>query len=62
MIWHAAQNNVFPLKAGVVESLESALRAGMIYSFYHTYKIGANILITYYTPDILEWINNDELN
>ncbi|KAI9209531.1 delta-aminolevulinic acid dehydratase [Polychytrium aggregatum] len=45
MLWHAAQNKVFDLRVGVLESLESALRAG------------ADILITYYTPLILDWIN-----
>lgn len=28
MLWHAANNGVFKLKDGVVEALESALRAG----------------------------------
>ncbi|KAJ2991911.1 hypothetical protein HDV02_003395 [Globomyces sp. JEL0801] len=45
MIYHAAQNGVFELKAGVLESLESAFRAG------------ANILITYFTPDLLDWLD-----
>ncbi|KAI8998202.1 hypothetical protein BC832DRAFT_561591 [Gaertneriomyces semiglobifer] len=44
MLWHAANNGVVDLKAGVLESLEAALRAG------------ANILITYYTPELLDWI------
>ncbi|KAJ3098680.1 hypothetical protein HDU97_003797 [Phlyctochytrium planicorne] len=45
MIWHAAQNKVFDLKAGVFEATESALRAG------------ANIIITYYTPWLLDWLD-----
>eukprot|EP00842_Homolaphlyctis_polyrhiza_P004293 jgi/Hompol1/4865/HPOL_003968-RA len=45
MIWHAAQHKVFDLRAGVMESLESAQRAG------------ASILITYYTPWILDWLS-----
>lgn len=49
MLWHAAQANVVPLKAAVVESLEAGLRAG------------ANILITYYTPMLLDMINNNEI-
>jgi len=44
MLWHAAQAGVFTLKDGVVESLLGALRAG------------ASILITYYAPDLLDWI------
>ena len=41
MLWHASENRVVDLKAGVLESLESAIRAG------------ASILITYYTPWVL---------
>ena len=41
MLWHASEKHVVDLKAGVLESLESAVRAG------------ATILITYYTPWIL---------
>ena len=44
MLWHGAQNGVFELKEAVLESLVSAKRAG------------ATILITYYTPMILEWL------
>ncbi len=44
MLWHAADKKVIDLKAGVLESLESAMRAG------------ANIVITYYTPWVLEWL------
>ncbi|ORX93407.1 delta-aminolevulinic acid dehydratase [Basidiobolus meristosporus CBS 931.73] len=43
-LWHAAQNGVFDLKTGVLESLEGAMRAG------------ANIILTYYTPDLLDWL------
>ena len=41
MLWHASENNVVDLREGVLESLESAIRAG------------ATILITYYTPWVL---------
>jgi delta-aminolevulinic acid dehydratase/porphobilinogen synthase len=41
MLWHASEKHVVDLKAGVLESLESAIRAG------------ASILITYYTPWVL---------
>ncbi|KAI9347985.1 hypothetical protein DFJ73DRAFT_449149 [Zopfochytrium polystomum] len=44
MIYYAAQNKVFDLRAGVMEATESALRAG------------ANLIITYYTPQLLEWL------
>jgi len=45
MLWHSAQAGVFDLKTAVLESLEGALRAG------------ANILITYYTPNLLDWLD-----
>lgn len=44
MLWHAAEAGVFTLKDGVMEGLLGALRAG------------ATILITYYTPQLLDWI------
>ncbi|UYV67267.1 ALAD [Cordylochernes scorpioides] len=45
MLYHAAQNKVFDLKAIVMESMTSFKRAG------------ANVIITYYAPKILEWIS-----
>ncbi|KAJ3155938.1 hypothetical protein HDU89_005501 [Geranomyces variabilis] len=45
MLWHAAQAGALDLKPAVLESLESGLRAG------------ANILITYYTPLLLDWLS-----
>ncbi|KAI9341131.1 hypothetical protein BDR26DRAFT_802352 [Obelidium mucronatum] len=45
MLYHAAKNGVFELKVGVMEATEACLRAG------------ANIIITYYTPQILDWLN-----
>ncbi|ORY36646.1 delta-aminolevulinic acid dehydratase [Rhizoclosmatium globosum] len=48
MLWHAAQNKVFDLKVGVMEATEACLRAG------------ASIVITYYTPQILEWLLQKE--
>ncbi|KAI0230032.1 Aminolevulinate dehydratase [Massospora cicadina] len=44
MLWHAAQAGVFTLRDGVMESLLGALRAG------------ATIIITYYTPELLDWL------
>ncbi|TPX33203.1 porphobilinogen synthase [Synchytrium microbalum] len=45
MLWWAAQHKVFDLRVGVMESLNAAVRAG------------ANILITYYTPLLLDWLS-----
>ena len=47
MIWHAAQAGVFDLKTGVMESMDGFVRAG------------ANFILTYYTPQILEWIKEE---
>jgi len=44
MLYHAAEKGAFPLKAAVMESLQSMRRAGV------------DILITYYTPQVLDWI------
>ena len=46
MIYHAAQAGSFDLKTGVMESLTCARRAG------------ADILISYFTPHVLEWLSS----
>ncbi|ORZ30713.1 hypothetical protein BCR44DRAFT_35171 [Catenaria anguillulae PL171] len=48
MLWHGAQAGVYQLKDAVKESLEAGLRAG------------ATILITYYTPMVLQWLKEDQ--
>lgn len=45
MLCHAASNGVLSLKDGVMESLVGARRAG------------ATILITYFTPQVLDWLS-----
>ncbi|KAI7863726.1 delta-aminolevulinic acid dehydratase [Spinellus fusiger] len=44
MLYHAAQHGVFDLKAIVLESMEGFLRAG------------ATLVLTYYTPQLLDWL------
>lgn len=44
MLWHGAKNGAFDLKAIVMESLTAMRRAG------------ADVLITYYTPLVLDII------
>jgi len=44
MLWHAAKANAFDLKTAVLESLTGMRRAG------------ADIIITYYTPRLLDWL------
>ncbi|KAJ3368334.1 hypothetical protein GGF31_006425 [Allomyces arbusculus] len=46
MLYHGAAAGAYALEDAVLESLESGLRAG------------ATILITYYTPQVLEWIQS----
>jgi len=46
MLWHAASNGAFDLKTAVLESLRGMRRAG------------ADIIITYYTPRLLDWLQN----
>jgi porphobilinogen synthase len=45
MLWHGAKAGAFSLQSSVMESLESCIRAG------------ASILITYFTPQILTWLD-----
>ncbi|CAF0736527.1 unnamed protein product [Rotaria sordida] len=44
MLWHAAHANAFDLRMAVIESLIGMRRAG------------ADILITYFTPQLLDWL------
>uniref|UniRef100_A0A3P9CC07 Delta-aminolevulinic acid dehydratase n=2 Tax=Haplochromini TaxID=319058 RepID=A0A3P9CC07_9CICH len=44
MIWHGAQAGAFDLKAAVMEAMTAFRRAG------------ADIIITYYTPQLLTWL------
>jgi len=44
MLWHAAAAGAMDLKASVLETLNSLRRAG------------ADIIITYYTPRLLDWL------
>lgn len=48
MIHHAATAGVFDLRAGVHESIVSFRRAG------------ADIILTYFTPQILQWLHDDK--
>lgn len=48
MLWHGARGNAFDLRAAVIESLVGMRRAG------------ADILITYYTPQLLEWLKDPQ--
>lgn len=49
MIWHGAQNGAFDLREIVMESCRCMARAG------------ASIIISYYTPRILDWIAESKL-
>eukprot|EP00759_Apiculatamorpha_spiralis_P007325 PhF_6_TR1433/c0_g1_i2/m.2531/K01698/hemB, ALAD; porphobilinogen synthase len=48
MLYHGAKAGSIDLKAGVMESMQSMRRAG------------ADIILTYYTPLILQWIAKDK--
>eukprot|EP01099_Mayorella_cantabrigiensis_P003587 TRINITY_DN2723_c0_g1_i1.p1 TRINITY_DN2723_c0_g1~~TRINITY_DN2723_c0_g1_i1.p1 ORF type:complete len:160 (-),score=30.74 TRINITY_DN2723_c0_g1_i1:74-553(-) len=45
MLWYAAEAGVLDLKRGVFETLNGLLRAG------------GDIIITYYTPKLLDWLS-----
>jgi len=44
MLWHAAHAGAFDLKTAVLEALRGFRRAGV------------DIIITYYTPRLLDWL------
>jgi porphobilinogen synthase len=46
MLWHAAAAGAVDLRAGVIETMTAFRRAG------------ADIIITYYTPRILQWMKD----
>jgi len=48
MLWHAARANAFDLRTAVIESLIGMRRAG------------ADILITYFTPQLLDWLKEEQ--
>jgi porphobilinogen synthase len=48
MIWHSALAGVFDLRTGVHESMVAFRRAG------------ADIIISYYTPQLLQWFHEDK--
>mmetsp|Transcript_57361 Transcript_57361/g.95324 ORF Transcript_57361/g.95324 Transcript_57361/m.95324 type:complete len:387 (-) Transcript_57361:492-1652(-) len=48
MLWHGAKHGAFELKAIVLETCQSFVRAG------------AQIIITYYAPQLLQWLNDHD--
>jgi len=50
MLWHAAKSGAFDLKVAVTEIMTSFKRAGV------------DIIITYFTPKLLEWIKESNQN
>jgi porphobilinogen synthase len=48
MLWHAAKMGAFDLKTAVLETLRGFRRAG------------ADIIITYYTPRLLDWLAEEK--
>lgn len=49
MLWHAAQAGALDLRAAVMESCTAFTRAG------------ARVIISYYTPRLLQWLKDDAL-
>ncbi|KJE98177.1 delta-aminolevulinic acid dehydratase, variant 1 [Capsaspora owczarzaki ATCC 30864] len=48
MLWHAAKAGAFDLRAAVLETVRGMRRAG------------ADIIITYYTPQLLDWLQDEQ--
>lgn len=69
MLWHGANSGAFNLNAIVMESLTSMRRAGtyqmvsIILVYFNfmafAYFAGADVLITYYTPLVLDLIQQN---
>lgn len=58
MLWHAAAAGSFDLKTAVLEVLKGFRRSGndkisVVFNIY----LGVDIIITYYTPRLLDWLN-----
>lgn len=64
MLYHAVQAGVVTLKDGLLEILRSMRRSGIsvieliILNSYlkHFYSLGVDVIVTYYTPEILKWL------
>jgi porphobilinogen synthase len=50
MLWHGAQNGAFDLRAILAETMHGFRRAG------------ADIIISYYTPQVLKWLRESNFN
>lgn len=48
MLYHAARNGALELRSAVLESMTSFRRAG------------TDVIITYFTPDLLKWIKDTD--
>lgn len=63
MLWHGAKNGAFNLNDIVMETLTSMRRAGrnkiegktLTFNLFH-FSAGADVLISYYTPLVLDLI------
>jgi len=66
MLYHAVQAGVVQLKEGLLEILRSMRRAGKIFHLLITdflliiffYGLGGDVIVTYYTPEILKWLKD----
>ena len=64
MLYHGSKAGAFDLKTVVLESITSMRRAGVCVYIVHrdsTYvyicnSAGAEIIISYYTPSLLDWL------
>lgn len=64
MIYNGAKSGAFNLKEVLIEILSSLRRAGQLLKVFHIIKSygefvsGADVIITYYTPVVLEWLKH----
>jgi len=66
MIHAGANAGVYDLKAMAFETVDSFLRAGESSTFSRRHElmydeqIGATLILTYFTPDFLDWLDEDK--
>ena len=55
-----AKAGVFDLRRMAEEALEGCLRAGTVVTNSMDLCLGARLILTYFTPQALDWLSEDE--
>lgn len=60
MICAAAKAGVFDLRRMAEEALEGCLRAGELHEMLSANFIGAQFVLSYFTPQALDWLSEED--